>query len=67
MAMTIYQTLRLGEETENARLYAAEFVPEKTFSWGDYRKMAQTFIDSHDMTIPDIDQWFDIVTTYPAM
>ena len=65
--LTLYKFLRLIEETENARAYANEFAPEKTFSDSDYRIMAQTFIDNHDMTIPDIDQWFDIVTTYPAM
>ena len=64
MAMTLYQMLRLGEETENARIYADEFAPEKTFSWSDYRNMAQTFIDNHDMTIPDYDQWDDIVASY---
>ena len=65
--MTLYKFLRLNEETGNARAYAAEFAPEKTFSDSDYQNMAQTFIDTHDMTIPDIDQWFDIVTSYPAM
>lgn len=65
--MTLYKFLKLNEETENARVYATEFAPEKTFSDSDCRNMAQTFIDSHDMTIPDIDQWFDIVTSYPAM
>lgn len=65
--LTLYKFLRLIEEAKNARAYANEFAPEKTFSDSDYRNMAQTFINSHDMTVPDIDQWFDIVTTHPAM
>ena len=63
----IYYTLRFTEEAENARQYADEFVPGNTFTNDDYRAMAQDFIENHDMTLPDIDQWEYIVTTFPNM
>ena len=60
----IYYTLRVTEEAENARYYATEFAPEKTFTNDDYRAMALDFIENHDMTLPDSDQWEYIVTTF---
>lgn len=63
----IYYTLRITEEAENARHYADEFVPGNTFTNDDYRAMALDFIENHDMTLPDSDQWEYIVTTFPNM
>ena len=60
----IYYTLRLNEESENARYYADEFVPGNTFTNDDHRAMALDFIENHDMTLPDSDQWEYIVTTF---